>query len=173
MEAPENSKHGGSARKGKAVEHLIAASCILASGGELNASTSLVDDEGVDIVFHRRGRSRTLAVQVKSRFDEEGGSKHLYEKRQFLGDVRVVTFQPRDNLYLLFVAVRSVDADFGPVWFVPSHDFAAMAQHIGGSPPKTRRITASAKPDTQDQWRKYRLEKAELAPAILDALDRL
>jgi len=51
------SKHAGSARKGKAVEHLVAASCILASGGELNASTALVDDEGVDIVFHRRGRS--------------------------------------------------------------------------------------------------------------------
>lgn len=166
------SKHAGSARKGKAVEHLIAASCILASGGELNASTSLVDDEGVDIVFHRRGRSRTLAVQVKSRFDEEGGSTHLHEKGRFIGDVRAVTFQPRDSLYLLFVAVRSLNADFGPIWFVPSHAFAAKAQHVG--PDKTTlRIVASAKPDTQDQWRPFRLAKEELAPAILAALDHL
>ena len=50
-----------------AVEHLVAASCILASGGALNVSTSLVDDEGVDLVFHRRGSPTTLAVQVKSR----------------------------------------------------------------------------------------------------------
>ena len=55
----EPSKHVGSARKGKAVEHLIAASCILASEGELNASTSLVDDEASTSYFTsgvRRGR---------------------------------------------------------------------------------------------------------------------
>src|SRR3954468_20938663 len=106
----QSSPHAGSSRKGKAVEHLLAASCILASNGELNASTSLVDDEGVDIVFHRRGSSRTLAVQVKSRFAEEGGSTHLHERGTFITDVRAVTFQPRDNLYLLFVVVRSKDA---------------------------------------------------------------
>ena len=169
----EPSKHAGSGRKGKAVEHLIAASCILSSGGELNASTSLVDDEGVDIVFHRRGSSRTLAVQVKSRFNEESGSTHLYRQGVFIGDVRAVTFQPRDNLYLLFVAVRSREADFGPVWFVPSHEFSAKAQRLGGTPPRIRRMTASAKADSQDQWRQFRLDRADLAPAILAALDRL
>src|SRR4051794_32955551 len=40
-----------SGRLGKAVEHLVAATCILTSGLELNASTSFVDDEGVDLVF--------------------------------------------------------------------------------------------------------------------------
>lgn len=170
--ASEPSKHTASARKGKAVEHLIAASCILASGGELNASTSLVDDEGVDIVFHRRGRSRTLAVQVKSRFDEAGGSKHLHEQGRFIGDVRDVTFQPRDGLYLLFVAVRSKNADFGPVWLVPSHEFAAKAQHVGATK-HVLRMSASAKPTSQDQWRPFRLAKDELASAILAALDRL
>jgi hypothetical protein len=48
------SKHTRSARKGKAVEHLIAATCVLATAGELNALTALVDDEGVDIGFKRR-----------------------------------------------------------------------------------------------------------------------
>jgi uncharacterized protein GlcG (DUF336 family) len=46
------------------VEHLVAASCILASGAMLNVSTTLVDDEGVDLVFHRREGTATLAVQV-------------------------------------------------------------------------------------------------------------
>jgi hypothetical protein len=170
--ASEPSRPAGSSRKGKAVEHLIAASCILASGGDLNASTSLVDDEGVDIVFHRRDRPRTLAVQVKSRFDEEGGSSHLHQQGRFIADVRAVSFQPRDNYYLLFVAVRSEDADFGPVWLVPSHDFARKAGS-GSANRTTLRISASARPGSQDRWRTYRLEKAELAPAILDALDRL
>jgi hypothetical protein len=168
----EPSRHAGSARKGKAVEHLIAASCVLASGGDLNASTSLVDDEGVDIVFHRRASSRTLAVQVKSRFDEEGGSSHLHQEGRFIADVRAVTFQPKDNFYLLFVAVRSKDADFGPVWLVPSHDFDRKAGS-GSANRTTLRISASAKPESRDRWRTYRLEKAELASAILHALDRL
>lgn len=49
-----------SARKGKAVEHLVAATCILTSGLKLNVSTSLVDDEGVDLVFHRREKINHL-----------------------------------------------------------------------------------------------------------------
>jgi hypothetical protein len=114
--ASEPSKHAASARKGKAVEHLTAASCILASGGELNASTSLVDDEGV--------------------------------------------------------AARSKNADFGPVWLVPSHEFAAKAQHVGATK-HVLRMSASAKPASQDQWRPFRLAKDELASAILAALDRL
>lgn len=167
----KHSKHADAARKGKAVEHLVAASCILASGGELNASTSLVDDEGVDIVFHRRGRSRTLAVQVKSRFDEEGGSSHLHDEGRFIGDVRAVTFQPRDGLYMLFVAVRSKNADYGPVWFVPSHDFKARALKIDGG--KTLRLSGSAKKASSDKWREFRLEKEELPDRILGVLDGL
>jgi uncharacterized protein GlcG (DUF336 family) len=60
-------KSPDASRIGTAVEYLVAATCILASRGELNVSTALVDDEGVDLVFHRRGASATLAVQVKAR----------------------------------------------------------------------------------------------------------
>ncbi|HEV2087620.1 MAG TPA: hypothetical protein VGR21_04850, partial [Cryptosporangiaceae bacterium] len=63
-------KSPSAGRMGKAVEYLIAASCILATRGELNVSTSLVDDEGVDLVFHRRDSTATLAVQVKARMSD-------------------------------------------------------------------------------------------------------
>jgi HJR/Mrr/RecB family endonuclease len=49
-------------RMGKAVEYLVAAACILTTRGRRNVSTSLVDDEGVDLVFFARGS--TLVVQV-------------------------------------------------------------------------------------------------------------
>jgi hypothetical protein len=55
---------------GKAAEYLVAAACILATRGELNVSTSLVDDEGVDLVFNRRDSPATLAVQVKARMSD-------------------------------------------------------------------------------------------------------
>lgn len=164
------SRHAGSGRKGKAVEHLIAASCILATGGELNASTSLVDDEGVDLVFHRRGTSRTLAVQVKARFSDVEGSVHLRTKERFIADVRAVTFQPRDGLAMLFVAANAADADFGPVWLVPSHEFSRHALRTGHD---KLRFTASAKATSNDKWTPYRLTKQQLAPAILERLESL
>lgn len=59
-----------STRLGKAAEYLVAASCILATHGQLNVSTSIVDDEGVGLVFHLRDHTATLAVQVKARMSD-------------------------------------------------------------------------------------------------------
>src|SRR3954447_17781303 len=95
-----------SGRLGKAVEHLVAATCILTSGMELNVSTSFVDDEGVDLVFARRGQPKTLAVQVKSR-RLTGTSM---SRGMFRTQVRDATFSARDDLFLLFVVN---DADEG------------------------------------------------------------
>ncbi len=160
----EQSVNADAARKGKAVEHLIAASCILASGAVLNASTSLVDDEGVDIVFHRRDHSRTLAVQVKSRFE---GTALLTGRRTFATDIRDVTFRPRGDLFLLFVVVDPAEPDFGPVWLVPSTTFADRAKPNARG---RRRFSASAKPTSHDQWSEYRLDKSELSARLLDIL---
>lgn len=80
-----------SARMGKAVEHLVAATCILTSGLDLNVSTSLVDDEGVDLVFHRRDVPTTLAVQVKSR---SMNASTIKAKEQFIANVGASTSDP-------------------------------------------------------------------------------
>ncbi len=82
---------GDSSRKGKAVELLVAATCILESEGELNVWVSYVDDEGVDLIFQRKDLPKFLAVQVKSRF----GTAATIEKGNFLADVRRQTFVPR------------------------------------------------------------------------------
>ncbi|WP_285690533.1 hypothetical protein [Actinoplanes sp. NBRC 103695] len=61
-DASAGSSPADASRMGKAAEHLIAAFCIMATRGALNVSTTLVDDEGIDLVFHRRGSTATLAV---------------------------------------------------------------------------------------------------------------
>jgi len=58
------SKSADAGRMGKAAEHLVAAFCILATRGELNVSTSLVDDERVDLVFHRRNFTARSLVRI-------------------------------------------------------------------------------------------------------------
>ncbi len=65
----------GSTQKGKAVESLIASTCILGSDGKLSVSIPLVDDEGVDMIFTPKGGGDSISVQVKSRFTLIKGSK--------------------------------------------------------------------------------------------------
>ena len=153
-------------RIGKAVEYLIAASCILASGAALNVSTSMVDDEGVDLVFHRRGSSATLSAQVKARLTT---GKHVQQGR-FLASVRQQTFRPRDDLYLLFVVADAENATFGPVWLVPSAAFSEKARPVGAR--QNLRFSASMAEGTEDQWRRYRLERDQLVAKILELLER-
>ena len=151
-------------RMGKAVEYLVAATCILASRGELNASTSLVDDEGVDLVFNRRGSSAMLAVQVKARMSD---SKRV-QAGSVVAFVRSQTFRPRPDLDLLFVAVDVREARIRASWLVPSEDFAANA----GKPSSRGRLRfyASLSATGRDRWRDYRLEPAELASRVLERL---
>jgi hypothetical protein len=155
-----------SARKGKAVEHLVAATCILMSDLKLNASTSLVDDEGVDLVFHRREKSTTLAVQVKSRTT---ATKGISQRNRFYATVRAATFRPRAALYLLFVPVDAEEGTFPFVWLVPSKQFGRRPVNGRGR----RVFSASTKDGSKDQWSKYRVERIDLADAILDALNKL
>lgn len=160
----ERSIHADSGRKGRAVEYLIAALCVLGSEGELNAWTSLVDDEGVDLVLQRRDRPETLALQVKSRLTT---AKGIAERRQFQSQVRGATLRPRDDLYLLFVVADPTTLDLGPIWLVPSNEFVGKAP--AGSNNK-HRFSASAKPGTNDRWAKYLVEKEQLPSRLLIAL---
>lgn len=165
-EAPPASDYD-SARKGTAVEHLIAATCMLASDFELNVSTSLVDDEGVDLVFHRRERSTTLAVQIKSR---SWSATTMRARQRFIAQVSRSTFKPRPDLFMLFVAIDAHSAEYGPVWLIPSEAFAST---LDGSQASKLRFSASAAPGSDDRWVRYRLERPELPRRLIDELERL
>ena len=160
-------KSPSAGRMGKAAEYLVAASCILATRGELNVSTSLVDDEGVDLVFNRRNGTATLAVQVKAGMSDSS----LIQSGQFKAQVRSQTFQPRSDLDLLFVAVDIERGALMMAWLVPSPDFA----HIVGEPNAKGRLrfNASMKPAAKDRWVKYRLSAEDLAPSVLQRLSEL
>jgi hypothetical protein len=153
-------------RVGRAAEYLVASSCILASRAELNVSTSMVDDEGVDIVFHRRNGTATLGVQVKSRTLK---TKRL-QRGQFMAEVRSQTFRPRDDLYVLFVVLDAENATFGPTWLVPSKIYHKLALRTGK---EKLRISTSLKPKSKSRWRPYRLERGDLAERLLEILDGL
>jgi hypothetical protein len=121
------------ARIGKAVEHLVAASCILASGSKLNVSSAMVDDEGVDLVFHGRGGTATLAVQVKSRSTDTS----VVQRRRFSADVRETNFTPHEDLYMLFVVVDLAEAQM-----IPSRSF--QAKTLTSMRPRLERVNGGS-----------------------------
>lgn len=162
-EGNERSIHADAGRKGKAVEHLIAALCVLGSNGELNAWTSLVDDEGVDLVLQRRNRPETISLQVKSRLTS---GKGITERKRFQSQVRAATFRPRDDLYMLFVVADPTTLDLDPIWLVPSKDFIEKAPVSSSG---KHRFVASIKPGTKDRWADYLVEKERLASRLLTA----
>jgi hypothetical protein len=160
-------KSPSAGRMGKAAEYLVAASCILVSGGELNISTSLVDDEGVDLVFHRRGSTATLAVQVKARMP----TGVQVQQGRLMAFVRSQTFQPRIGLDMLFLAVDVEHAAITTAWLLPSKTFSEMVTMPNS---KGRfRFSASMKPDSKDQWSPFRLSAAEIPTRVLVRLAEL
>jgi hypothetical protein len=160
-------KSPNASRMGKASEYLVAAVCILVSQGQLNVSTSLVDDEGVDLVFHRRGGVATLAVQVKARMLSGAAA----QGGRFQTLVRSQTFAPREDLAMLFVAVDDEQGQLETAWLVPSVVFDKQK----GAPTARGkyRFAASLKPDSRDQWAPFRLTPHELPAAILHQLNEL
>ena len=153
-------------RMGKAVEYLVAAACILSTRGELNVSTSMVDDEGVDLVFHRRDNAATLAVQVKARMSD---SKRV-QGGHLVAFVRSQTFRARADLDMLFAAVDIERGAVMKAWLVPSVEFASVLKPQNSG---KYRFGASLKEGSKDQWASRRLEASELAPAILARLAEL
>jgi hypothetical protein len=167
MSADYLDKSPDAARMGKAAELLVAASAILATRGALNVSTSLVDDDGVDLVFHRRGHTSTLAVQVKARMSDGV----LAQTGRVQANVREATFRPRRDLDMLFVVIEPAEGRIATAWLVPSPEFAALVPTPNG---QGRRVfVASAKIDTADRWRRYRLTATQLPSRVLDRLAEL
>lgn len=167
-ESPEYlEKSPDAARMGKAAEYLVAAVCILATRGQLNVSTSIVDDEGVDLVFHLRDHTATLAVQVKARMLD--GS--VASRGRIQAFVRQATFKPRESLDLLFILVDNEHGTIDTAWLVPSKDFDLLK----GTPTKQGRLrfSASASPTSRDKWSRYRLSAAELQVRIVERVRAL
>jgi hypothetical protein len=166
VERGGRSKDADSSRMGKAAEYLVASTCIIASRAEINVSTALVDDEGVDLIFHRRDVPSTLAVQVKARFSD---AKTIRDGT-YRANVRRETCSSRVDFYILFVLIDVANSAVARCWLVPSRDFIerATCDSLG-----RYRFTASVKADSRDQWSPYRLTAADLPGKILRTLNKV
>lgn len=152
-------KSASAGRMGKASELLVAATAIIMTRGQINVSTAILDDDGIDLVFSRRGHPETLSVQIKTRFSDS----IQVQRGQFSIPIREATFAPAPDVYVLGVIVDVVAATVTHAWFIPSLVIHELCIPNGQN---KRVVTASAKPLTKDQWAKYRCAPDELGDRI-------
>jgi len=154
----------GSSLKGKIAATLIGMACAQGSNGEINFASPFVDDEGVDLIFFKKGGSgRAILAQVKSRTMQS----KLLSKGTFRVQVRRANFKPREGYYFIFVALdESGKGLFNILWFIPSLDFA---RNLFRQTNKSVLVFQS-RFTSKDMWEEYRASLDELPQRILQIL---
>jgi len=154
----------GSSLKGKIAATLMGMACAQRSNGEINFASPFVDDEGVDLIFFKKGGSgRAILAQVKSRTMQS----KLLSKGTFRVQVRRASFKPREGYYFIFVALdESGKGLFNTLWFIPSVDFA---KNLSGQTNKSVLVFQS-RFTSKDMWEEYRMSLDELPQRIVQIL---
>lgn len=154
----------GSSLKGKIAATLIGMACAQESNGQINFATPFVDDEGVDLIFFRRGGSgKAVLAQVKSRTMQS----RLLSRGVFRVHVRRASFKPREGYCFIFVAFDpSTKRLADTLWFVPSLDFERKLQGQKGE----RVLVFQSRFNSKDMWEEYRTSLEELPQRIAQIL---
>ncbi len=148
-------------QKGKIVEQLIGATCVLQSDGRLRISIPLVDDEGVDLIVSDKNTDKVLLLQIKSRFTLHNGN--------YRTDVRRVALHASKNRYLLFVYYDRENANLGKtMWLVPSLKFEELLS--GQRADRDTYVFQSRFTSSNDMWAPYKIAAEDLAGALVKYL---
>ena len=159
-----NQRQLGSSLKGKIAVTLIGMACAQRSNGQINFASPFVDDEGVDLIFFRRGGSgKAILAQVKSRTMQ---SKSLSQGK-YITQVRRASFKPREGYYLIFVALDQPKKGlFDTLWFIPSIDFEKKLVGQKGE----KRLAFHSGFNSKDMWEEYRMSLDELPQRMVQIL---
>lgn len=154
----------GSSLKGKIAATLVGIACAQGSNGEINFASPFVDDEGVDLIFFRRGSSgEAILAQIKSRTAQSKLLSHGTYRVQ----VRRAGFKPRKGYYFIFVAFdQSGKSLFDTLWFIPSLDFEKKL--VGQTNEAV--LVFQSRFDSKDMWEEYRISLSELPKRIAKIL---
>jgi hypothetical protein len=71
------------------------------------------------------------------------------------------------------LAVNGKRAEIEMAWLVPSEDLILHGTKVQINGKPHLRLTASAKPETKDKWRWYRLTREELPAALMAAVEEM
>ena len=153
-----------SSLKGKIAVTLIGIVCAQQSNGQINFASPFVDDQGVDLIFFRKGgRGKAILAQVKSRTMQS----KLLSHGTFRVQVRRASFKARKGYYFIFVAFDQLKKQlFDTLWFIPSIDFE---KKLAGQ--KNEKVLVfQSRFNSNDMWAQYRTNLEQLPQRIAKAL---
>lgn len=157
-------QEASSSLKGKIAATLIGIACAQDPRRQINFASPFVDDEGVDLIFFKRGGSaEAILAQVKSRTTE---SKQI-QKGVFIANVKRSSFRARKGYYFIFATLdRSQNRLLNPLWFIPSVDFKRKTSKQN----KLKVLTFQSRFDSRGMWKNYRISLEELPERITQVL---
>lgn len=159
-----NKRELSSNLKGKIAATLVGMACAQGSNGQINFAIPFVDDEGVDLIFFRKGGTgRAILAQVKSRTVQS----KLLSRGTYRAHVRRASFKPREGYYFIFVAFdQSGKSLFDTLWFIPSVEFGMKLAGQKGE----KVLVFQSRFNSKDMWEGYRMSLGELPQRIAQIL---
>ena len=153
-----------SSLKGKVVATLIGITCAEGSDGQINFASPFVDDEGIDLIFFRRGGTgKAILAQVKGRTTES----KLLKRGIFRAQVRRASFKPRDGYYFIFAAFDKLEKKLrDTLWLVPSKDFE---RRLRGQKNK-KVLVFQSRFDSEDMWKEFRISLKDISQRVDEIL---
>lgn len=157
-----------SVQQGLIVEYEFAKFLMMGSGGKIELSAPMTDDERRDYEIHVRGQyGFDLACQVKSAATLHYMSKNVRYLNIFF-DVRAdrLVNSPFYWYLLAYLDLKPMSlAD--PTFLVPSKDFHELAAPILRNGVWRFSMAASMEPKSRDRWNRFRVPTLELGQRML------
>lgn len=151
--------------KGDIVENRTKELILLHSQGLLSAYKPVTDTEGIDLIVVKNGQFHPLFLQVKGRYT-------LHEGRSLILSVKVKTFTPHSNYYVIgaYFNPNTLEIDQN-ILLIPSIDVAQNAITVKAKNGEWYRIVASLNQKYAGKWARYLIKKDELATKLIEKFE--
>ena len=147
--------------KGQIAVTLLGIACSHYSMGNINFAFPFVDDQGIDLIFFKKGsEAKVMLAQVKSRTE---GSQSM-QKKKFRSQIRIASFRARRRYFLIFITLsKSGTGLLDTLWLIPSLEFEEELKNQK----KDKVLVFDSSFKAKDMWAKYRLNLGDLPNRIL------
>lgn len=154
--------------KGDIVEDRIKELLLLHGQGLLNIYKPVIDIEGVDLIVVKSGQFHPIFLQIKGRYN-------LHKDRSLILSVRVKTFNPHLNYYVIGVFFDPKTLEINEnILLIPSKDLVKNAITVKS---KKRgewyRIVSGLTENYAGKWAKYLINKNELATRLIEKFEEI
>jgi hypothetical protein len=153
-------------QKGDIAEARIAELITLYGNKSLACYKPLSDDEGIDLIVKDKGSSKTIFVQVKSRFS------HNPEKGVYVSTAKTSTVKNIRSMMMIFCFFDITKGDIWDyLWLIPASKFIKKASRLEGGI-RLGFVSGTRRGRKSNKWNKYLIDRRDLPNKIIEQMKR-